>query len=93
MTVPANFGTEYRIQYHTLMIDPRRSLQFHTLPCVLHSWAALPNSYPNALRAIQGGGFYHFYVWSCGMTRLGVNPRPSHERGTRSPLNPHNTVH
>ena len=35
--------------------------QFHTLPCLLDSWAALPNSYPNALRAMQGGSLYHFY--------------------------------
>ena len=32
--------------------------QFHTLPGLLDSWAALPNSYPNAL---QGGSLYHFY--------------------------------
>ena len=35
--------------------------QFHTLPGPLDSWAALPNSYPNALRATQGGSLYHFY--------------------------------
>ena len=35
--------------------------QFHTLPGLLDSWAALPNSYPSALRAMQGGGLYHFY--------------------------------
>ena len=35
--------------------------QFHTLPGRLDSWAALPNSYPNALRAMQGGSLYHFY--------------------------------
>ena len=35
--------------------------QFHTLPGLLESWAALPNSYPNALRAMQGGSLYHFY--------------------------------
>ena len=35
--------------------------QFHTLPGLLDSWAPLPNSYPNALRAIQGGSLYHFY--------------------------------
>ena len=35
--------------------------QFHTLPSLLDSWAALPNSYPNALRAMQGGRLYHFY--------------------------------
>ena len=35
--------------------------QFHTLPGLLDSWAALPNSYPNALRAMEGGSLYHFY--------------------------------
>ena len=35
--------------------------QFHTLTGLLDSWAALPNSYPNALRAMQGGSLYHFY--------------------------------
>ena len=35
--------------------------QFHTLPGLLDSWAALPNSYPNALHAMQGGSLYHFY--------------------------------
>ena len=35
--------------------------QFHTLPGLLDSRAVLPNSYPNALRAMQGGSLYHFY--------------------------------
>ena len=35
--------------------------QFYTLPGLLDSWAALPNSNPNALRAMQGGSLYHFY--------------------------------
>ena len=35
--------------------------QFHKLPGLLDSWAALPNSYPNPLRAMQGGSLYHFY--------------------------------
>ena len=39
--------------------------QFHTLPGLLDSWAALPNSYPNALRAMQGGSLYHFYDGLC----------------------------
>ena len=33
--------------------------QFHTLPGLLDRWAALPNSYPNALRVKQGGSLYH----------------------------------
>ena len=35
--------------------------QFHTLPSLLDSWAALPNSYPNAYMPMQGGSLYHFY--------------------------------
>ena len=39
--------------------------QFHTLPGLLDSWAALPNSNPNALRAMQGGSLYHFHDGFC----------------------------
>ena len=35
--------------------------QFHTLPGLLDSQAALSNPYPNALRAMQGGSLHHFY--------------------------------
>ena len=35
--------------------------QFHTLPGLLDSWAALPNSYPNACMPKQGGSLDHFY--------------------------------
>ena len=35
--------------------------QLHALPGPLDNWAALPNSYPNALHAMQGGSLYHFY--------------------------------
>ena len=35
--------------------------QFHTLPGLLDSWAALPNSYPNACMPMQGGSLFHFY--------------------------------
>ena len=34
---------------------------FHTLPSLLDSWAALPNSNPNACMPMQGGSLYHFY--------------------------------
>ena len=34
--------------------------QFDTLLGLLDSQASLPNSYPNALRAMQGGSLYHF---------------------------------
>ena len=35
--------------------------KFHTLPGLIDSRAALPNSYPNALRAMQGGSLHHLY--------------------------------
>ena len=35
--------------------------QFHTLPGLLDSRAALSDSHPKALRAKQGGSLYHFY--------------------------------
>ena len=35
--------------------------QFHTLPGLLDSWAALPNSNSNACVPMQGGSLYHFY--------------------------------
>ena len=35
--------------------------QFYTLPGLLDSRAALPNSNPNLLRAMQGCTLYHFY--------------------------------
>ena len=35
--------------------------QFHTLPGLLDSWAALPNSNPNTCVSMQGGSLYHFY--------------------------------
>ena len=44
--------------------------QFHTLPGLLDSRIALPNSYPNASRAIQGGSLYYFMMVFC-MTRPG----------------------
>ena len=34
---------------------------FHALPGLKDSRVALPTSYPNALRAMQGGSFHHFY--------------------------------
>ena len=35
--------------------------QFYTLPGLLDSWAALPNSNPNACVPMQGGSLHHFY--------------------------------
>ena len=38
--------------------------QFHTLPGLLDSRAAPPNSYPKACMPMQGGSLYHFYgLW------------------------------
>ena len=34
--------------------------QFHTVPGLLDSWAALLNSNPNACVTMQGGSLYHF---------------------------------
>ena len=42
--------------------------QFHTLPGLLDSWAALPNSNPNACMHMQGGSLYDFMM-VFGMTR------------------------
>ena len=71
MINPYFFGSEGHVAldknpgpgYHTLLLRlipgdllsacPHR--QFHTLPGLL---AALPNSNPNALRAMQGGSLY-----------------------------------
>ena len=39
--------------------------QFHTLPGLLDSWAALPNSYPNACRE----AVYTIFKMVCVMTR------------------------
>ena len=36
--------------------------QFHTLPGLLDSRAALPNSNPNACMPMQGGSLYHFMM-------------------------------
>ena len=66
--------------------------QFHTLPGLSDSWAALPNSYPNALRAIQGGSLYHFYdgLWYDPAERR-THDLPC-ERRTRYPLSQPDTV-
>ena len=47
------------IPWYLLSAFPHR--QFHTLPGLLDSWAALPNSKPNACMPMQGGSLYHFY--------------------------------
>ena len=66
--------------------------QFHTLPGLLDSRAALSNSYPNALRAIQGGSLYHFHdgLWYDPAGRR-THDLPC-ERRTRLPLSQPDTV-
>ena len=44
--------------------------QFDTIPGLLDSRAALSDTYPNALRAMQGGNLYHIMM-VFGMTRPG----------------------
>ena len=40
-------------------------IQFHVLPSLLHSQAALPNSYPNVCMSSKRGSLYHNYhgIW------------------------------
>ena len=54
--------------------------QFHTLPGLSDSRAALSNSYPNQLCAVQGGSLYHFMI-VFGMTRPGREPTTYRARG------------
>ena len=67
--------------------------QFHTLPGLLDSWAALPNSYPNACVTMQGGSLYHFYdgLWYDTAERR-THDLP-YERRTRYRLSQPDTVH
>ena len=66
--------------------------QFHTLPGLLDSWAALPNSYPNACMPMQGGSLYRFYdgLWYDPAERR-THDLPS-ERRTRYRLSQPDTV-
>ena len=91
-----NPGTGYDILFlrmipgDLLSAFPHR--QFHTLPGLLDSWAALPNSNSNALCAMQGGSLYYFYdgLW------YDLAGRRTHnlpcERRTRYRLSQPNTV-
>ena len=56
--------------------------QFHTLPGLLDSWAALSNSYPNAYVLIREAVLYHFYdgLWY-GLAGARTHDLP-HERWT-----------
>ena len=62
--------------------------QFHTLPGLLDSWAALPNSYPNACMPMQGGSLYHFYdgLWYDPAER--TNSRPTVREADTLPTEP-----
>ena len=66
--------------------------QFHTLPGLLDSWAALPNSNPNACIPMQGGSLYHFYdgLWYDPVERR-THDLPC-ERRTRYRLSKPDTV-
>ena len=66
--------------------------QFNTLPGLLDSWAALPNSNPNACMPMQGGSLYHFYdgLWYDPAER-GTHDLPC-ERRTRYRLSQPDTV-
>ena len=73
--------------------------QFHTLPGLLDSWAALPNSNPNTCMPMQGGSLYHFYdgLWydraRGGHATDWANPTRSWSHGcmTRGQLPPPDT--
>ena len=66
--------------------------QFHTLPGLLDSWAALPNSNLNACMPMQGGSLYHFYdgLWYDPAERR-THDLPC-ERRTRNRLSQPDTV-
>ena len=59
--------------------------QFQTLPGLLDSWAALPNSNPNACMPMQGGSLYHFYD---GLWYGPANSRPTVREADTLPTEP-----
>ena len=65
--------------------------QFHTLPGLLDSQAALSNSYPNACVPMQGGSLYHFYGLWYDPAGTQIHDLPC-ERQTRLPLSQPDTV-
>ena len=64
--------------------------QFHTLPCLLDSWAALQNTYPNACMPMHGGSLYHFYdgLWY-DPTERRTHDLPCERRTRYRPSHPH----
>ena len=61
--------------------------QFHTLPGLLDSQAALSNSNPNARVPMQGGSLYHFYdgLW---LPDREANSRPTVREADTLPTEP-----
>ena len=74
------------------LLSPCLHRQFHPLPGLLDSRAALQNSYLSALCAMQGGSLYHFYdgLWYHPAGRR-THDLPC-ERRTRQPLIQPDTV-
>ena len=64
--------------------------QFHTLPGLLDSWAALPNFNPNACMPMQGGSLYHFYdgLWYDPAESYEANSRPTVREADTLPTEP-----
>ena len=63
--------------------------QFHTLPGLLDSWAALPNSNHNACIPMQEGSLYHFYD---GLWYDPAERRPTVREADTLPTEPIDTV-
>ena len=62
--------------------------QFHTLPGLLDSRAALPNSYPYALRAYAGRQLVPILRWSLVWPGREVNSRPTVREAVTLPTEP-----
>ena len=62
--------------------------QFHKLPGLLDSWAALPNSNPNACVPMQGGSLYHFYDGLWYDPGREANSRPTVREADTLPTEP-----
>ena len=56
-----NPGTGYNTLLLRMIPGDLLSAFPHRLPGLLDSWAAVPNSNPNACMPMQGGSLYHFY--------------------------------
>ena len=86
----AALDTNHGLGYNTIILRliPRvlsgacHHRQFHTLPGLLQSHAALPNSYPNACMLIRKA-ICTIFMMVFGMTRLGREPTTYLMRGIR----------